>query len=358
MKTIVLVINDLKGNGAERVVITLADQLIAQGHRCHIICFKRFQELPSANKLKMHIFPMQYLRWLPRKWRSMVVAPLLDRFIRKQSKGTPDLILSNLLPVDRILCDSKLPNVHLIMHNTLSKEHLQQDEQQDGQQTFGQLERIYTKKPIICVSQGVFTDFKSLFPYHTGVQRIYNPVDEGLIKQGAQQPNPLTEKHYLIHVGKFKAAKRHDRLLRAYAKSGISTPLVLVGQGPLLKATQTLAQELGIAEQVIFAGFHANPYPLIAASDGMVLSSDYEGLGLVILEALVLGVPVISTDCPSGPNEILPPNNLVAVDDENAFAKKIADLAAKPSNFKTPFSADFSPETAAEQYLSLASTTA
>ncbi|MGB0846344.1 MAG: glycosyltransferase [Thiolinea sp.] len=356
MKTIVLVINDLKGNGAERVVITLADQFIAQGHRCHIVCFKRFRELPSSQKLKVHIFPLQYLRWIPRKWRGRLLAPLLDKFIRRQTRGTPDLVLSNLLPADRILCLSNLPNVHLIMHSTLSRqENLNDQTITERTHKLEQLSKIYTQKPVICVSQGVKTDFCRLFPEHHEVITIYNPADTEFIHNSAQNSAgaEIPNGDYLIHVGKFNRAKRHDKLLKAYAASQISSPLVLVGQGPLFEDCTTLAHKLGVDKRVIFAGFHANPYPLIANAKGMIVSSDYEGLGMVILEAITLGIPVISTDCPSGPGEILPAKNLVPVNDEQALATKIQELVEKPDHFLVPFSRDFSPETAVRQYLAL-----
>ena len=116
-RNVVLVINDLKGNGAERVVITLASGFIQAGHRASIICFKRHIELPVPKSISVHIFSEKGFRWIPRRLRGLLTAPWLDRFIKKHA-GTPDLVLSNLMPSDRILAYSKLPGVHFIVHNT------------------------------------------------------------------------------------------------------------------------------------------------------------------------------------------------------------------------------------------------
>ncbi|CAA6819266.1 MAG: Glycosyltransferase involved in cell wall bisynthesis [uncultured Thiotrichaceae bacterium] len=353
MKTIAIIINDLKGNGAERVMITLADELISQGHQCHIVCFKSVHELPSRNMLTTHVFPMKYWRWIPRKWRAKLLTQILDRFITRCIGSVPDLVLSNLLPADRIMSGSHLPNTHLIVHNTISKEFT--DSSSNGKPSdIDQVINIYKKKPVICVSQGVLLDLKRLLPDHTQVRHIYNPVDVDFIQSSANKPNPIDfSSPYLIHVGKFKSAKRHDRLIRAYAQSNSPLKLVLVGQGPLMQQTESLVQALNIKHRVIFAGFHANPYPIIAGATAMVLSSDYEGLAMVILEALVLDVPVISTDCPSGPGEILPKNNLVATDNETELAKKIYDVSTTPDLFKITMPEKFTSQVITRQYLGL-----
>lgn len=352
---VVFVIPDLKGNGAERFVITLSDELHRQGHHCHIVCFKHFQELDSAFPLHISVFPMQAYRWIPRRIRGQIVARLLDRFITKQVGHMPDLVLSNLLPADRILCRSRLDNVHLIVHTVLSAEAEEFQQPAAKAKHLNELANVYQHHAAVAVSQGVADDFHQLFP-HTAVTTVYNPVDTHFVQQAAQQNNTdsrLPDTPYLIHVGKFKPSKRHDLLLHAYAKSQLNMPLVLLGQGELEAQCHALAETLGIADRVIFAGFQRNPYPFIKQAHAMVLSSDFEGLGLVILEAVALNIPVISTNCPSGPREILPADNLVPMDDAAALAAKMREVHDHPAHFVIPLAAQFTPPCATQGYLQL-----
>ena len=87
----------------------------------------------------------------------------------------------------------------------------------------------------------------------------------------------------------------------------------------------------------------------------MVLSSIYEGFGIVIAEALALDVPVISTDCESGPAEILPSNNLIPVNDADALAEKMTQLMHHPAYFSHPFNEKLLPKSVAQRYLNLVS---
>ena len=125
----------------------------------------------------------------------------------------------------------------------------------------------------------------------------------------------------------FKHQKNHALLLRAFAL--LERPdarLMLLGNGELEPDLRRLAAELGIADRVIFAGFHPDPTPFYRTADLFVLSSDYEGFGNVIVEALACGTPVVSTDCPSGPAEILADGEfgaLVPVGDAQALARAI-----------------------------------
>ncbi|MBP0556258.1 glycosyltransferase, partial [Mycobacterium tuberculosis] len=92
-----------------------------------------------------------------------------------------------------------------------------------------------------------------------------------------------------------------------------------------------LAVDLEISDKVVFTGFKSNPYPYIKHAKCLVLSSRFEGFGRVIAEALAVDTPVISTDCPYGPSELLPKQNLVPVDDIDALAQLLEQAMANPS---------------------------
>jgi glycosyltransferase involved in cell wall biosynthesis len=340
---IVLAIPTLQGNGAERVALTLATGFTQQGCEVHIVLtLRNLVELDfeSNGKFRIHYFKQHY-RWIPRAIRGKILAPLLDRFIIKKC-GKPNLVLSNLLPSDRILCHSKL-NAYLIIHNIMSQ-------YKESENT--EMESIYTKKPVVCVSKGVKEDFDKIFNSQYPSCYIYNPVDMDFVKQKSFEFKPKY-RDYLIHVGKFKEQKKHDILIKAYYQSGIENPLILVGQGYLQKECEDLVDKLKLKEKVIFAGFQSNPYPFIRYAKLMILSSDSEGFGMVITESLALDTPVISTNCPSGPSEILPKDNLVVVGDIDALANKIADAVETPSKYVVDLKNEFLLENQTKKYLAL-----
>lgn len=345
-KTVVLAIFTLQGNGAERFALTLAKGLVDAGHNAHIVYFKPIIDLPVPDGVQLHYFDYRRYRILPKFMRSSMACAAFDRFVMREI-GSPDLVLSNLYSVDLILHKSKLPNVHLVIHNTMSEEYRTASAAQ-----LSHLGQIYRAKPCIGVSQGVTDDFLALFGNDSRIQTIYNPIDADSIIADAKAYQP-PQQGYIVHVGKFKQQKRHDILIRAYAKSQRLKPLVLVGTGPLLEQSKQLVHELGLEQQIIFAGFQKNPYPWIFQADFMVLSSDFEGLGLVILESIALGTPVISTDCPSGPAEILPPQNLVPVKDIDALAAKIDEACQAPAKFSSDLAKRFGLEFAVGAYLAL-----
>ena len=352
-RNVVLVINDLKGNGAERVVITLASGFIEAGHRASIICFKRHIELPVPKSISVHIFSEKGFRWIPRRLRGLLTAPWLDRFIKKHA-GTPDLVLSNLMPSDRILAYSKLPGVHFIVHNTTQKEVAFNNSNQQGHE-LAERKRLYGSKPSICVSRGVENDMRELLSQQTlpPISTIHNPIDVTEIEAAAcESPDDIIP-NAIICVGKFKEQKRQDRLIRAFAAINCQEPLAFIGQGPLLRDAKDLAKQLGIKDRVHFMGFRKNPYPYIKAARLHVLCSDYEGLGVVLLESICLKTPTISSDCPSGPNEILPSENLFETDDIDDFVQLLKEAIETPKRFLIPIDDKFTTPIAIEKYLEL-----
>jgi glycosyltransferase involved in cell wall biosynthesis len=184
---------------------------------------------------------------------------------------------------------------------------------------------------IIAVSQGIARDLEE----HFGIDRervrvVPNPIDVTHIREHAKDTtdpgtSDLPKRPYLVHVGRHAEPKGLDSLLRIYAELRRRMPqapqLVLVGSGPLTEQLMQLSDALGLAHRwsdtatrsasadaadVFFAGHRDNPFPWIANATALVLPSLWEGLGLVLLEALALGTPVLSSDC-VGPRELLAP---------------------------------------------------
>jgi glycosyltransferase involved in cell wall biosynthesis len=207
---------------------------------------------------------------------------------------------------------------------------------------------------VVAVSQGVADDLAlTLSLPAVTFTTIYNPVDIERILQLAAEP--LAHPWFtgdgppvLLAVGGFKPAKDHATLLRAFALVRKKRPvrLILLGEGSLRERLTRQAEELGVTADLEMPGFVDNPFQYMAHASLFVLSSVFEGLGMVLIEALACGCPAVSTDCPSGPQEILDRGRygtLVPVGDEKALAAAIlqaldaplekAKLAARGSEF-------------------------
>jgi glycosyltransferase involved in cell wall biosynthesis len=216
-----------------------------------------------------------------------------------------------------------------------------------------QLDKVYLAKPCVAVSKGVEKDFIEIFGSKSRITTIYNPIDVEQVVSTSNEYIPDIEKPYIVNVGKFKQQKRHDILIKAYAKANVQEKLVLVGTGELLEASKKLAKDLSIEDKVIFTGFKKNPYPYIKHAKLMVVSSDFEGFSIAILEALALGTPIISTDCPSGPSEVLPLHHLTPVQDVDALALKMQQVCKDTSDFNSLLDQKFLIKAAVTAYLNL-----
>ncbi|MEE2712811.1 MAG: glycosyltransferase, partial [Planctomycetota bacterium] len=116
--------------------------------------------------------------------------------------------------------------------------------------------------------------------------------------------------------------------IRAFAKVRASRParLIILGEGPQEKMLRALAEDLNVSDHIAFPGFVHNPFAYMARAQTFVLSSAWEGFGMVLVEAMACGCPVVSTDCPSGPAEILQGSKygrLVPVGDHQQLAEAI-----------------------------------
>jgi glycosyltransferase involved in cell wall biosynthesis len=171
---------------------------------------------------------------------------------------------------------------------------------------------------LIAVSQGAASDLANLIrlPSNT-VQVIYNPVvyAEPFLRSRSSESEPhqrqlLWQGQFsktLINIGTLKRQKNHLLLLEAFSHVAeeLDAGLVILGEGMERQSLEKRVKELGLQRRVRLPGFDSNPMRWLYAADLFVLSSDFEGLPTVLIEALACGTPVVSTACPHGPDEIL-----------------------------------------------------
>lgn len=219
---------------------------------------------------------------------------------------------------------------------------------------------------VIAVSDGVGRDLARTIDLPPArVHAVYNPVDQRRID--ARAAETIDHRWFLpggppvaVAVGRLNRQKDFATLLRAVAlvRQRREMRLLIIGEGDERPALDALRRSLGVADIVDLAGLDDNPYRFLARADLFVLSSAWEGCPNVLLEALACGCPVVSTDCPSGPAEILDGGRLaplVPVGDPAALAAAIVDVLGQPRRAADlrARAADFSLDAAAETYLSL-----
>ncbi len=164
---------------------------------------------------------------------------------------------------------------------------------------------------IVTPSRGVANELTQLFGARPdSVHPIYNGFNLENIRKMAQQPLPVPKNFpWILTCCRLNDQKDFKTLITAFslAKCRATTQLIIVGEGPERDMIEGLVREHNLIGQVMLPGFQSNPFPWIGAADAFVLSSFYEGFGNVIVEAFALGVPVVSSNCPWGPDEIIEP---------------------------------------------------
>lgn len=354
-KHIALFVYALSGGGAQRRVLTLANGFAERGHEVDLVVVR------GGGVLEPELHPAVRLVALDRSGRveSRVVAlgrsrgtrtlasiPALVRYLRRNQ---PDVLLSgashaNLvavvawrlarLPIALVLRASNHPSGNLAPFPPAQR-----------------LVRLWMRAlarrfypcadHVIAVSHGVARELRAL----TGlpperVTVIYNPMSGPDLERrlAAPLPSELLSREgppVVLGCGTFKLQKDFATLIDAFARLVRERParLVLLGDGPLRPALEARVRASGLEGRVLFPGFVENPLPWMRRASVFVLSSMWEGLPGVLVEAMAAGCPVVSTDCPSGPREILEAGRhgpLVPVGDAAALARAIARVLDDP----------------------------
>lgn len=169
---------------------------------------------------------------------------------------------------------------------------------------------------------------------------IFNPLNRDKVLSRAQEPLPLPDQPMFsgttfVTLGRLEPVKGHDLLIDAFSRleprPGLQ--LVIVGEGSQRDELLQRIHTLGVADRVHLVGFRTNPYPYLQQASAFVLSSRFEGLPTVLVEALLLQKPIIATDCESGPREILENGRygwLIPPDDVEALYEAMTSFLNEP----------------------------
>ncbi len=173
--------------------------------------------------------------------------------------------------------------------------------------------KFATYDRIVVISKAMLEEGQELFPWLDNRWRlIYNAKDKDLLIQRAQEhvDDPRIQQQYILAVERLEESQKDlTTLIRAYhllkEKYCVKEKLYLLGKGRDEEELRQLATSLGLQEEVVFLGFHNNPYPWIHQARIIAHSAKMEGLPTVLIESLILGKLIVSSDCPTGPREIL-----------------------------------------------------
>lgn len=300
LKKILFIINSLGQGGGERVVVNLANEM-CKSDEVNIITL--YDDLAYELGTPIKVCGLKQKRGRLSKLVGIFkLKNQLNQLVKRlESEKKFDLITVHL------------PFAHLVTRNTYFSKRsffvIHTVYSQKMNLNIGKLvlNYMYKNKNVITVSEGVKNEFDQMFKvgYKT-IQVIPNPIDINFIQKEAEKRLDFNFK-YILGIGRFEEIKRFDLLIEAFSQSRANQfyKLVLLGEGCEKEKLDKLCVELGIRAKVVFPGWQNNPYKWMKNSDLLVVTSKYESLGNVLLEALACHTKVISVDCDYGPREIL-----------------------------------------------------
>lgn len=310
LSKVIFLLPSLGGGGAERTVIQLANSFAEQGLNIHLaVCNLNGEKgklLPEVNsKIQLINFNCGRVANAIQPLRKLLQLELYDCLIATQSH-------TNIIAAfAKILARVNIPLIFREVSTPSKNNRI------NGLSKFFLNTLVNFTYPmaqqVVCVSKGVEADFRSYYNYKKyNLTTIYNPVLDDAYFAKLQMPvhhGFFNENNKVIlAVGRLTEAKNFDFLIRAFKilhDHYPTTRLIILGEGELRAKFEALIRELGLRDVVDLPGFDSNPYAYFKYVELFVLSSDWEGLPGVLIQALASKVKVVSTNCPSGPMEIL-----------------------------------------------------
>ncbi len=346
--------------GAEKVSLNLAGEFHRMGYDVDLVLSEKKGELLSEVPKGVNVVNLD--EWTPLFSGVVPSTPALAYYLRKIR---PDTVISALTHSNlSIILASRIAGYP---DNLIITEHLHTSSPSRKQEVAFELAKfLYTEADeIVAVSKGVAEGVSSKCDIGIGqIKTITNPVVSPDIHRKKKEPIEHRwfdrEVPVITSLGRLADQKDYPTLLHSFKKllSKRDARLVVIGTGELREDLEDYSEQLEIDNKVEFTGFVDNPYKYLYNSDAFVMSSKKEGLPTVLIEALACGCPIISTDCPSGPREILQNGKygrLVPVGDSMALAESVDDVLSDPPSAERQFTRaeDYSVSVAAKRYQDL-----
>lgn len=349
--------------GIETVVKNLANAFVQRDHGVDLLVYPERNQEPSVGPVNAKV---NIVRLHAQHKHTLVRA-----LVRYSHRDRPDVLLAashraNMVAYRASEHLAEPMQIFVSEHNTVS-EGIKDDSRAKQWLRLRQVRLAYQRAHgVVAVSRGVAEDLElnvGVDPARITV--IYNPIvtDDiaALSRESVDHPwFRAGEPPVVLGVGRLAPQKDFPTLLRAFARLRRARParLVILGEGKERARLQALARTLNIESDVDLFGFASNPFAYMRQAAVLALSSTFEGFGNVIAEALAVGTPVVSTDCPHGPREILDDGlygPLAPVGDADALAEGIQSMlsAPPPTARLIDRAQSFSTAAIADRYLSL-----
>lgn len=305
---ITVIIPTLGYGGAEKNIINLSEEWLKYGYSITIICMNNKGELITELNKKIELIDLKI------KKISSFIVPLINYF----TKNEAHIILVNIWPLNSYAliagAIAKFKGcIYITEHNNIEKSYIKNN----------LFKKIYYRiliklsykysTGIICVSKGLAEEIIKIMPNIIDkIKIIYNPIK--ILNEKREKINISSEKIWgvgdvfkILSVGELKKQKNHELLINAIniMKKEINLKLIVVGGGVLLDELKGKVKKLNLEDNIEFVGYQKDVEKWYSTADLFVLTSNWEGFGNVIVEALGYGLPIVSTNCPYGPSEIL-----------------------------------------------------
>lgn len=302
------IVNSLAGGGAERVCLRLASELM-KSMTVDIVTFSSKQDYAIPKGINHFSLGVESdIKKIKTLSKLFTAVPKLNRFVKEQEKKSGYTIVTSHLPVSHMLT-----KLSVLKRNTLYVVHYSMGVYLEKRSIIYRLvsKLIYRKQKIIAVSEGAKRELiEAGLAKESDVNVIYNPVEieEYTITARAREASTnMPKRPFLLFVGRLAASKRPDRMVEVFLSGKFSEEydLVFLGEGPSRLQVEDLIEEYNLSNHVHLMGFVNEPKEWMRAAEVVVCTSDTEAFPVTLIEALSVGAKVVSSDCRSGPNEIL-----------------------------------------------------